>query len=51
MVSTLLASVLAGHDVRLLEPARLRPGRPLPGTLNHVGLRLAVSRSPAGLAT
>ena len=38
-------------DGRLLEPARLHPGRPLPGTLNHVALRLAVSRSAGGLAT
>ena len=27
------------------------PDRPLPRTLNHVALRLAVSRSPSGLAT
>lgn len=51
LVSTLLAAVLAGHDVRRLEPARLDPGRPLPRTLNHTTLRLAVSRSSAGLAT
>ncbi|HEV3498574.1 MAG TPA: SDR family oxidoreductase, partial [Actinomycetes bacterium] len=51
MVSTLLASLLAGHEVRLRDPSRLDPDRPLPRTLNHVTLRMGVSRSPAGLAT
>jgi cytochrome P450 len=51
MVSTLLAAVLVGHDLRLRDPLRLDPDRPLPWTLNHVALRMAVSRAPAGLAT
>ncbi|HEV3503749.1 MAG TPA: cytochrome P450, partial [Actinomycetes bacterium] len=51
LVSTLLASLLAGHEVRLRDPSRLDPDRPLPRTLNHVTLRMGVSRSPAGLAT
>lgn len=41
--SSLLARLLAEHDLRLLTPLRRGPRGQLPGTLDHVSLRFAVS--------
>lgn len=40
-VTALLAALLERREVRLVEPAGLRPDRPLPHSLNHFALRLA----------
>jgi hypothetical protein len=46
LTSVLLAILLDGHEVRLREPARLDPDRPLPHTLNHTTLGFAVAARP-----
>jgi cytochrome P450 len=43
LTSVLLAALLDGHDLRLRQPARLDPDRPLPHTLNHATLGFAVA--------
>lgn len=43
LASTMLAEILGGHEVRLLQPSRMDPDRPLPGTLNHFSLRFVVA--------
>jgi cytochrome P450 len=42
--STMLATLLERHDLRLLAGADLDPSRPLPGTLSPFALRFAVTR-------
>ncbi|WP_068694092.1 cytochrome P450 [Thermobifida halotolerans] len=39
--TALLAALLERRDLRLVEPAALRPDRPLPYSLNHFALRMA----------
>jgi cytochrome P450 len=46
LTSTLLASLLERHDVRLTSRPRLYPGRRLPGTLNPFGLRFSFAPRP-----
>jgi hypothetical protein len=46
LTSVLLAILLDGHEVRLWEHARLDPDRPLPHTLNHTTLGVAVAARP-----
>ena len=41
--STMLAALLDRHQIRLLQPSRLDPARPLPGTLNHFSLRFLIA--------
>jgi hypothetical protein len=36
--------VLEGRDLRMTSAAPLRPGRPLPGTLDPFSLRFTVAR-------
>jgi hypothetical protein len=37
--SHMLSALLGKHDFRLMPEERLRPDRPLPGTLDHFTLR------------
>jgi cytochrome P450 len=46
LASTLLASLLERHDLRLTSEPRLYPGRRLPGTLSPFGLRFSFSPHP-----
>ena len=46
LTSTFLAAVLEGHDVRVTSRTPIRPGRPLPGTLDPFHLRFALTARP-----
>jgi hypothetical protein len=46
LASTLLASLLERHDLRLTSEPPLYPGRRLPGTLSPFGLRFSFSPHP-----
>jgi Cytochrome P450 len=46
LTSTFLAAVLEGHDVRVTSRTPIRPGRPLPGTLDPFHLRFALTGRP-----
>jgi hypothetical protein len=39
----MLAELLPARQLRLDNPGRLNPDRPLPGTLNHYALRFELS--------
>jgi cytochrome P450 len=43
LTSTFLAALLEDHDVRVTSRPPIRPGRPLPGTLDPFGLRFALT--------
>jgi hypothetical protein len=43
LTSTFLAALLDGNDVRVASRRPIRPGRPLPGTLDPVHLRFTVT--------
>lgn len=43
LTSTFLAALLDGQDVRLLSRVAIRPGRPLPGTLDPAHLRFGLA--------
>lgn len=46
LTSAMLAALISKKSFRLMNPERLDPGKPLPGTLNHFSLRFEVdSRS------
>ena len=46
LTSTFLAAVLEGHDVRVTSRTPIRPGRPLPGSLDPFHLRFALTGRP-----
>lgn len=44
LTSELLAAVVDGFDLAAAPPVRVRPGRPLPRTLGHTGLRFHLTQ-------